>query len=371
MSLPDEKSNFGNGANGDGRDKCDDCPRKEGNMCDYKRLSDRLGGRQSVTRLQISEGQKAALYSAISGACVGLTDPQRQALVCEAVARSVISSVLDEGQCQTIEQFASPAYATALVIENLPIGNFGETPRDGLRPLDKDLISELVLYGFAAMLGHVLGFREEKKGEIVQQVVPIDSIKVKNSNASRDKFGFHVDNIFLKPQFRQEFIGLLCLRNPSGAATLLLDLLDLMNAMPDEMFDWAWKPRCRFPVSDSFDMGGVVIYSEPRALFYLGTDGLPRINAKTYGMLGITTEDDEMIKKFCALSNSVKPTRVVLSPGELLLFHDDFAMHGRDAFEGDRWLQRVYVRFDLNALWNVGGNRAARTFDAKQLLFAA
>jgi hypothetical protein len=33
-------------------------------------------------------------------------------------------------------------------------------------------------------------------------------------------------------------------------------------------------------------------------------------------------------------------------------------MHGRDAFDGDRWLQRVYIRSNLEAVWALTANRA-------------
>jgi len=326
--------------------------------------------RESIAHITISKKQNALLQRLLTEAFADFDgDPQQQVLTIASTARSIICNALDREQHLCIERFVNPANHTAVCIENLPIGRIGETPKNGQRPDDKDLISEAIGLGMAGLLGYPIGYLNEKNGEIIQQVVPIDDLNVMNSNSSRSLFGFHVDNIFIKPNFRQELIGLFCLRNPSGAATLLLELPKLIEAMTDEMWNWAWKARCRFPASASFDMGGSLVYTAPRPILYHGVDGLPRVNANTYNMRGLSADDDKMIEKFVALTNAVDHHRISLRSGQLLLFHDDFAMHGREPFEGDRWLQRVYVRFDLHDLWAVVGNRSARVFDVRQFFF--
>ena len=49
------------------------------------------------------------------------------------------------------------------------------------------------------------------------------------------------------------------------------------------------------------------------------------------------------------------PDRVVLRPGSLLLFHNLRNLHGRSAFSGRRWLQRIYSRKSLAALQKNSG----------------
>lgn len=333
--------------------------------------------RVPIARIQISASQNMSLLDLLNQAQMEkvVKDAARPPLVAENTSKMIASTVLTVGQMQVLKNFAAGQH-TAVIIDGLPIGQIGQTPVDGLRPSDKDLVSEMVLLGLAAVLGYPMGYKNEKLGEIIQQVVPIDSKQdVKNSNASRQSFEFHVDNIFLRPQYRQEVIGLFCLRNPSEAATLLIDLHDLVARMPKDMLEMAMGPNTRFGVSKSFDMGGGVYFTDRRPLLYHGNDGLLRINANTYNMFldnpgsstMLGTEESEMLREFVKLVESTKRHRVVLSPGQLLFFRDDMAMHGREGFEGDRWLQRTYVRFSLEELWQVTGDRSARVFEAKEV----
>lgn len=340
-----------------------------GSATNETRLGPLPNDRQTLRKMRLSDKQRDELQALIGHSCVDQFNPQENVLQLASAARSSCQRILQDLQIRFLMGFRTPAANTAILIQNLPIGYFGPTPLDGLRPRTKCLTSEAVMLGIAAIIGYPIGYLNEKNGEIIQQIVPIDSQTTENSNGSRRVFGFHSDNNFLKPQFRQEVIGLLGLRNPSGAATLLLDLPDLINAMPEELFNWSMKPNCRFLASKSFEMGGKLLYTEPRPLLYPGHDGLLRINANTYQMRGVSPVDDKMIEEFVKLTQLVKHHRIIIQPGELLLFHDDFALHGREPFEGDRWLQRIYVRFDLDRLWSIYVDRTTRVFDAKRLYF--
>lgn len=340
--------------------------------------------RVPIAHIHLSASQNQALEGLILQSELSkiMVDAARPSLVAEYTATTIVRSVLTDTQYRTITQFTSGAH-TAVIINNLPVGQLGDTPADGFRPDDKDVISEVVLLGFASILGYAMGYQNEKNGEIIQQVVPIDDKKmedVKNSNASRNLFNFHVDNIFIKPRFRQELIGLLCLRNPSAAATLLIDLYDLITRMSASMVEALMSPCVRFGVSTSFDMGNGTHFTEPRPLLYTGADNLLRINANTYNMFVdnldgklkhqlLSAETDPLLRDFAKIVEETKPHRVVLQPGQLLFFRDDMAMHGREPFEGERWLQRVYVRFNLEDLWALTGNRSSRVFDVKDFFF--
>ena len=48
-----------------------------------------------------------------------------------------------------------------------------------------------------------------------------------------------------------------------------------------------------------------------------------------------------------ALLDTLETERVVLRPGDALLFKNDRVLHGRDAFSGERWLQRAYFTDSL------------------------
>jgi hypothetical protein len=67
----------------------------------------------------------------------------------------------------------------------------------------------------------------------------------------------------------------------------------------------------------------------------------------------------------------LEPARIVVRPGNALLFHDDRVLHGRDSFAGSRWLQRAYFTDSLEPLRKAtGSDPNAFAFDASALLRA-
>jgi alpha-ketoglutarate-dependent taurine dioxygenase len=75
------------------------------------------------------------------------------------------------------------------------------------------------------------------------------------------------------------------------------------------------------------------------------------------------------IAQLRALLDTLPAERVVLGPGDALLFKNDRVLHGRDAFTGERWLQRAYFTDSLAPFRERAGAPAdAFVFDARRLL---
>jgi len=60
---------------------------------------------------------------------------------------------------------------------------------------------------------------------------------------------------------------------------------------------------------------------------------------------------------------------IVLEPGMMLIFNNHRCVHGRPAIQGDRWLQRLYGRWSLNAIRRATGASSDQfVFDIRGLL---
>jgi L-asparagine oxygenase len=282
-------------------------------------------------------------------------------------SRALAGRILTPEINAAIARFREPAGPPAIVIRGLPVGNLPGTPADGLRPLGKDGVSEGVLLGILEQIGNAISYRNEKHGELVQQVVPLEGETRTNTNTARAEFGHHTDNAFIPPHLRQQIIGLLGLRNPSRAATTLLPLQMLLAAMPDRLTAALHEPLVRFPASKSFDFLGWELLSPPRPVLYEDADGVTRLNGNVYATNAVNEASGQVLREFFEVIRSLNPLQIVLDAGDCLIFRDDSAMHGRVAFEGDRWIQRAYARFELEAVRQV--QPVGRVFEVSDLLF--
>src|ERR1700687_2063465 len=111
---------------------------------------------------------------------------------------------LPEHFAEALDEFFSPTGIPALMFENLPVDpELPPIPSDGLRPRDKQAVSEAVICGIVGLHGEILSYLNEKSGAPIQEVAPIQGMERIQSNAGRVQFGFHSDNAFLPRRFRQ------------------------------------------------------------------------------------------------------------------------------------------------------------------------
>jgi hypothetical protein len=282
-------------------------------------------------------------------------------------SKRVALSSLPARVVELLRNFSTASGPIAILLDNLPTGKLGPTPKDGQRPASKDSVSEAVLAGILQIVGFPMAWTNEKLGELFQQIVPLDGVNG-NTNGARNTFQMHSDNPFVDARFRQQIIALNGLRNPSRAATLLLPITDILAAMDPALEAALRRPVVRFPAPLSFELGGWSVLTEPRPVIYTA-HGTDHIAANVYSMEP-TKPGDTVVLEFRALVESLAPRRIVVDAGTMLIFRDDRALHGRDEFRGDRWLQRAYARFDLTPLQQVAGTSSSTyTFDARDFIF--
>ena len=278
---------------------------------------------------------------------------------------------LPEHFAEALDEFFAPTGIPALLFENLPVDpQLPPTPSDGMRPGDKQAVSEAVICGIVGMHGEILSYLNEKFGAPIQEVVPIQGLERIQSNAGRVQFGFHSDNAFLPRRFRQNGILLYGLRN-QDAATLVLTAGQIMEAAPPDLAASLAKPIYRHACPASFSLPGSAALSAPCPILWRDELGLTRVSAASSSIEPLTSEAAGALARFRALLESLEPARVMVRPGTALLFKDDRVLHGRDSFAGSRWLQRAYFTDSLDPLRKATrSDPHAFAFDAGALLCA-
>jgi L-asparagine oxygenase len=278
---------------------------------------------------------------------------------------------LPEYFAEALDEFFTPTGIPALMFENLPVDpELPPIPSDGLRPRNKQAVSEAVICGLVGMHGQILSYLNEKYGAPIQEVVPIQGMERIQSNAGRVQFGFHSDNAFLPRRFRQNGILLYGLRN-QDAATLVLTAGQIIEAAPADLAASLAKPIYRHACPASFSLPGIPALSAPCPILWRDELGLARVSAASSSIEPLTAEAAVALPAFRSLLMELEPARIVVHPGTALLFHDDRVLHGRDSFVGSRWLQRAYFTDSLEPLRKAThSDPQAFAFDAGALLRA-
>jgi L-asparagine oxygenase len=214
-------------------------------------------------------------------------------------------------------------------------------------------VSESVLLGIAGLVGEPFAYREQKQGQIIQDVIPQKGLENTQSNASSAKFGWHSDDAPFHRPYRAESIILYCLSNEGEAETMFAPIDEIIAALNPLDKKVLSQPRFRFRTPESFNLyGGKVLYTEPRPII---TDGLAgaEISVATYNVQPADSQDDEAVMALWQLQGALRSPvakSFVLQPGELLIISSTRGLHARGSIVGDRWLQRCYARKSLDDL---------------------
>lgn len=282
---------------------------------------------------------------------------------------SLAARFLPDSFQQALRAFFGPAGEPALVLENLPVDpHLPPIPSNGLRPADKEAVSEAVITGILCQWGELLSFVNEKGGSPIHEVTPIPGMEQVQSNAGRVKFGFHSDNAFLPSWFKQQGILLYGLVN-EATGTTVVTADQILQAAPAELAALLARPIFRHACPASFALGSERALSAPCPILWRDDRGLMRVSAASSTIVPVTQEAALALELFRSLLDELSPARVVVRPGTALLFKDDRVLHGRDAFSGPRWLQRAYFTDSLDLLRDVtGSDWRAFSFDARALV---
>ncbi len=267
---------------------------------------------------------------------------------------------------EALDNFFLPDGSDALLIENLPVDpDPPRPPADGKRPASKASVSEAVIAGLIEGHAAIVSYINEKSGAPIHEITPVAGSEQTTSSSGRAPFACHTDAAFLAPRFSPRGLLLFGLLNEPLAHTAVLPLDRIIAAAPPKLIRSLEKPIFRHPSPSSFEVAAAVI----APILWKDSAGIPRIAVQTHAVQPVNEEARQAIAQLRALLDALDTERVVLGPGDALLFKNDRVLHGRDAFSGERWLQRAYFTDSLAPFRDrTGAARNTFAFDAAQLL---
>ena len=262
--------------------------------------------------------------------------------------------------------FFSEDGVDALMIENLPVDPvLPPPPSDGKRPASKTAVSEAVIAGLIERHAAILSYSNEKDGAPIHEITPVAGLEQQVSSTGRVPFACHTDAAFLAPRFSPRGLLLFGLLNEPGAPTAVLPLDRILEAASPALVRALEQPIFRHPAPSSFEVAASVT----GPILWRDGHGVARIAVQTHAVQPVNEEARAAIAQLRALLDTLETERVVLGPGVALLFKNDRVLHGRDAFTGERWLQRAYFTDSLAPFRErTGAQLEAFAFDARRLL---
>lgn len=237
----------------------------------------------------------------------------------------------------------------ALLVRGAPVGTDVPTPPSPGAATDKDATSEFVLLTVARALGQPVGYLPEHGGSLVQDLVPIASAATRQtSTSSAVELEFHTETAF--HPFRPRYLLLLCLRGDPAATTLLCDVAEVLDLLPDDVRRVLHEPRFVTGVDESFTDGSTAPPRAPSPILS-GNPSRPTLVFDADLMHGTDPEARRAVDTLASLSREHR-LGLRLERGDLLVVDNDRCIHGRSAFAArfdgtDRWLQRTFVVGDL------------------------
>lgn len=234
-----------------------------------------------------------------------------------------------------------------LLIKGVRTGDIPDTP---LAYGTQELIGHATngtLALVADMLGSLIGYADEKNGDLVHDVHPVRGEEERMENSGSVAFDFHTENAH--HPLRPDFLGLLSLRqgHEGTTATRVASIRHAIAHLPRAETAVLRQLQFRTLFPTSFTRGGVgerPTTLEHRVLF--GAPGLEFLRFDSFNTKPIGSEAEQALEALAEALEAVC-VEVVLEPGDLLLVNNHVAAHGRSAFtpryDGqDRWLRRFY-----------------------------
>lgn len=251
------------------------------------------------------------------------------------------------------------------------------------------LEEELFLLMCGALLGDPVGWATQQAGHIVHNVLPIRGREETQVGwSSRTALMWHTEDAF--HPYRNDYVMLMCLRNPDRTATTYAASEDLL--LGSQHREVLSQPRFLLRPDDSHledvpaeayrHLGATAdTVAQARALtsslasnlqrvaVMNGSQGAPHLRLDPFYMEAVP-DDETAACSLAALFDAIGAAlrHVALVPGEVLIIDNFRCVHGRDRFiprydGSDRWLKRINVTRDLRK------SRAARLSPASRIIF--
>lgn len=263
------------------------------------------------------------------------------------------------------------------LISGYPIDNnrIGKTPAHWKWKLDAatSLQEQIMFVLFGCLLGEPFAWATQQDGYLMHDVFPIESNKYDQlGTGSEQTLWWHTEDAF--HPHRADYLGLMCLRNPDGVATMIggPDVSRLTQEQLDVLFQprFVIKPDESHSEDNESDLHKQVRANNGNDILTIAYEKIRQLNSapKQVPMLFgdrqnpyicldpyfTTPLDDEAGAALNALAQTVDGNmrEVVLQPGDCIFIDNYRVVHGRRAFKArydgsDRWLKRLNLTRDL------------------------
>lgn len=195
-------------------------------------------------------------------------------------------------------------------------------------------------------LGEVVAYHNEKRGALVQNVVPVRILEKSQSNGGSVSLQFHTENAF-HPN-RPDYVALLCLRpaRREEAGTYVASIRQALPLLSEK--DRAILRENRFVTNPPPSFRSEQ-KTEPHPLLSGDIDD-PDVRVDFHATAAL---DDTAAEAMSRLGEALATVRSALHlrHGDMVFLDNRLVVHGRSAFtpryDGtDRWLHRVFVHLD-------------------------
>lgn len=272
----------------------------------------------------------------------------------------LLDACLSQNTLSEIVSTLKNAYQTpVMVIRGMPLSaNLPPTPTVNGEVDDPSLnLNYLIDFGLYGVSGIApVAYAGENNNKLIRHVVPNEqAISEVSSQGSRFAFGMHVDNPHL-PLDNEEIKGSLsgcpsflllhCLRSNVTVPTKVLFLDEAAAKLPKFVIQGLKKPIFDVLKPDSFGENQEIV--SPLCLLGHTNNGymLSRMDKK---FARANTEEAQFYFDIflSAIEDESLHHKIVLTPGDLVILHNQRTLHARDAFQPrfngvDRWLTRLY-----------------------------
>lgn len=214
------------------------------------------------------------------------------------------------------------------------------------------------LLEFARSLGNPIGYEQEQKGMLVQNIFPIQKTEAMQiSTSSKVELGLHTETAF--HPYKPDLVALLCVRGDPTGITTISEAADIVAKLDKYVIKELCKPNFLTSLDPSFMLDG-----QKDALIPITV--LQSVNNEwhlVYDETLVEGTTNEAKHALAHLKNAIRESVVdyILDTGDLMLINNNMAVHGRKPFVArydgtDRWLKRVLIRTSRTPSTDIKGN---------------